>query len=82
MLRASVAKFVQFGKMMAGIDVEQRQGDVRRPKGLFRQAQQANGVFAAGEQERRPFEFGGDFAQDVNRFGFQILKMVEMIGIH
>ena len=46
LLRASVAKFVQFGKMMTGIDVEQRHGDVRRAKGLFRQAQQANGVFA------------------------------------
>jgi hypothetical protein len=79
LLRATIAKFVQLGKMMAGIDVEQRHGEVRRPKSLFRQAQQANGVFAAREKERRPLEFGSDFAHDVNRLGLQILEVIEMV---
>ena len=42
-------------------------------KGFFRQAQQADRIFAAGEENRGPLELGGDFAQDVNRFRLQIL---------
>src|SRR6266511_709640 len=68
--------------MMSGVHVEQRHRDVRRAKGLFRQTEEAERVFAAREQERRTLELGGDFAHDMNRFRLQILQMVEVVGTH
>ena len=49
----AVAELVQLREMMAGVDVEQRHRDVGGAEGLFRQAQQADGVLAAGEEQRR-----------------------------
>ena len=81
-LRAPVAEFVQFREMMAGVHVEQRHRDVGRAERLFRQAQQADGILAAGEEQGRPLEFRRDFTHDVNRFGFQILQVIQMITVH
>ena len=67
---------------MARLDVEKRHRDVGRAEGLFRQAQQADGILAAGKEQRRALEFPGDFTHDVNRLGFQILQMIQMIRTH
>ena len=80
--RAPVAEFVQLGKVMPGVDVEQRHREVRRPKCFFGEPQQADRIFAAGEQQSGPLEFGRDFAHDVDGFGFEILEMIEMIASH
>jgi len=42
----------------------------------FREPQQADGVLAAGEQNGRALELGGDFTHDVNRLGFQVLQVI------
>jgi hypothetical protein len=65
---------------VAGVDVEQWHRDVGRAERLFREAQQADGVLAAGKQQGRPLELGGDFAHDVDRLGFEVLQMVEMVA--
>ena len=67
---------------MSGINVEQRHGDVGRAERLFGQAQQADGILAAGEEQGGVLEFRRDFTHDVNRFRFQILQMVEMVTVH
>ena len=59
---------------MAGVDVEKRHRNVRRAERFFREPQQADGILAAGKEQRRPLKFGGDFAHDVNGFGFEILR--------
>ena len=46
---------------------------------FFREPQQADRIFAAGKKQRGPLEFRGHFAHDVNRFGFEILKMIQVI---
>ena len=79
---AAVAELVQLGEVVPGVDVEQRHRDVGRAKGLLRQAQQADGVLAAGEQQRGPLEFRGDLAHHVDGLGFEILEVVEVIAVH
>ncbi len=78
-LCAAVAELIQFGKMMAGVHVQKRHRDVGRAERLFGEAQQADGILAAGEQQGRALELRGDFTHDVNRLGFEILQMVEMV---
>ena len=62
--------------MMAGFHVEKRHRNVRRAKRFFREAQQADGIFAAGKKQGGALEFGGDFTHDVNRLRFEKLQMV------
>jgi hypothetical protein len=81
-LRAPVSEFVQLGKMMSSVDIEERHRDIGRPEGLLRQAQQADGILAAGEHQAGPLKLGRHFAHDVNGFGFQILQMIQMIRTH
>ena len=81
-LGAPVAEFDEFGKFMAGFDVQKRHRDVGRAKRLFREAQQADGILAAGKKQGGALKFPGDFAHDVNRLGFEILQMVEMVTAH
>src|SRR6185437_4738208 len=79
LLGAAIAKINQLGKLVAGLHVEQRHGNVSRAKSLFRQAQQTNGILAAREKNRGPLEFTGDLTHHVNRFGFEIFEMIEMV---
>ena len=62
--------------------LSKRHRDVGGAEGLLRQAQQADGILAAGEQQGGPLELGGDFAHHVDGLGFQILEMVEMVAVH
>ena len=82
LLRAAVAEFVELGKMMTGIDVEQRHRQVRRTKRFLREAQETDGVLAPGEEERGPLKFARDLPHNVDSLGFEMLKMVEMVGRH
>ncbi len=81
-LRAPVAEFNQLRKFVAGFDVKKRHRNVRRAERLLREAQQADGILAAGEEQGGALEFSGDLTHDVNRLGFQILQMVEMVRTH
>ena len=82
LFRAAVAELDEFGKFVAGFDVQKRHRNVRRTERLFREAQQADGILAAGKEQGGTFKLGGDFAHDVNRLGFEILQMVQMIAAH
>ena len=73
---AAVAKLDEFGKFVAGLDVQERHRNVRRTERLFRETQQADGILAAGKKQDGTFKLGRDFTHDVNRLGFQILQMV------
>ena len=79
---APVAKLVEFREMMAGVDVEQRHWEIRRPKGFFGEAQEADRILAAGKHEGRTLELGRHFAHDMNGLRFEVLKMIQMVGAH
>ena len=68
----------QLGKLMAGLDVEKRHRDIRRTKRFLREAQQADGVLATRKEQRRTLEFPRHLPHDVDGFGFEMLKVVEM----
>ena len=67
--------------MMPGIDVQKRHGNVGGAKRLFRQSHQTNRILATGEHQAGPVKFRGDFTDDVNRFRFEVLQMVEMVTV-
>jgi len=81
-LRATVPEFIQFGEVMAGVHVQERHRDVRRAEGLLGEAQEADGILAAREQDGGAFEFSRHFAHDVNAFRLEVLQVVEVIRVH
>ena len=81
-LGAAVAEFDQLGKFVAGLDIQERHGDVGWTERLFGEAQQTDGVFAAGKEQGRTFKLGGHFTHDVDGFRFQVLQMIQMIAFH
>jgi len=76
LLRPAVAKIVQLRKMVSRIHIEKRHWDLRGPKRLLRQPQQADRILATGEKQRRALKLRRHLTHDVDRFGFEILKMV------
>ncbi len=77
---APVAKVDDFGKIVAGVDVQQREGERPRPERLVRQAQQDERILAAGEQQGGVAALAGDFAQDVDRLGLEPAEVVRVGG--
>ena len=61
---AAVAELEDLGEVVAGVDVHDREGELGRPEGLLREAQQHDGVLAAGEEQHGPLELGGHLAHD------------------
>ena len=74
----SIAEADHFGELVAGVDVEEREGDVAGIEGLLRQAQHHRGVLADGVEHHRVPELGRDFAQDVDALGLEQLQVAEV----
>ncbi len=70
-----VAKGKDLREVVAGIDVHHGERDLGRPESFFGNSQEDDGVFAAREEERWPFEFGRHLAHDENRFGFERIEI-------
>ncbi|BBZ32849.1 hypothetical protein MCNF_14540 [Mycolicibacterium confluentis] len=65
-------------EVVAGVDVQHRKRQGRRPKGLLGQAKQDNRVLAGREQQHGLGELGGNLADDVHGFGFQQPQLVDV----
>ena len=63
---ALVAIHERLGKVVAGVDVDERERKPRRPKRLLGEPQQDDRVLAAGEQQARALTLGRELAQDVD----------------
>jgi len=74
---ALVAEGDDFPVVVAGVDVHQRERELARAEGLFGDAQHADRVLAAGEEQYRVGTLAGDFAHDVDGFGFEPVQMGE-----
>ncbi len=72
----AVAEADDLGEVVPGVDVHDRERDVARPERLARQVQEHDRVLAAAEQQHGPLELGGDLADDVYGFGFELLEVV------
>ena len=66
-------------EVVAGVDVHDRERQPTGPKRLQRQMQHHDRVLAAGEQQDRTLELGGDLASDVDRLGLQRAQMAELV---
>ena len=62
---------------MARVDVHEREGEATGAERLLGEPQEDDRVLAAGEEEHRPFELGGDLAHDVDRLGLERVEMGE-----
>ncbi len=56
---------------MSRVDVQDREGNLARPKRLGGQVQHHHGVLAAGEEQRRLLELGDYLTDDVDGFGLE-----------
>ncbi len=75
LLHQPVAVRQRLREVVAGVDVQQREGDLARPEGALGQVGHHDGVLAAGEEHNRALELRGRLAQDVDRLGFQLLEV-------
>jgi len=64
--RPPVAELDHFREVMPGVDVQQRERKAPGPERLLGQAQQADRILAAGEEQHRVLALAGDLAQDVD----------------
>ena len=70
-----VAEVDGLGEVVPGVDVHDGERDLRRPERLLGQPQHDDRVLAAGEQQHRPLELGGDLAEDVDGLGFEQVEL-------
>src|SRR4051794_17369194 len=67
---------------MPGVHVEEGHRDVRRTECLLGEAQQADGIFASRKKQCGPLKLRCHLTHYVNGLGFEMLKMVEVVGTH
>jgi hypothetical protein len=72
---ARVAERDHFGKVVLGVDVQQRERELVRTECLLRQAQHDDRVLAAGEEERGVARLCDHLAHDVDRLGFEPVQV-------
>jgi len=70
-----VAEGDHLAEFPAGIHVQQRDRRARGIKRLQQQVQQHRAVLAHRIQQHRVLELGGDFAKDVQAFGFEPIEV-------
>ncbi len=78
---ALVAEGDDFLVVVAGVDVHQREGELARAEGLLGDAQHADRVLAAGEEQHRVGALAGHFAHDVDGFGFEPVEVGEGLAL-
>ncbi len=74
---ALVAEGDDFLVVVAGVDVQQREGELAGAEGLFGEAQHADRVLAAGEEQHRVGALAGHLAHDVDGLGFEPVEVAE-----
>ena len=72
---AAVAKLDHLGKVVAGVHVQDREGERQRPERLLGRAQQHHRVLATTEQEHRPLELRGHLADHEHRLGLELAQV-------
>ena len=79
-LDGAVAKLQNLLEVLAGVDVQHREGELLGREGLRGEVQKHGGVFASREEEDGPFAFCHDFAQDEEGVGLENVEMVGGVG--
>src|SRR6478735_7588998 len=69
------------GEVVAGVDVQHREGDRRRPERLRRQVQHDDGVLATTEEQRGTLELTGHLADDEDRLRLEHVELAQSPGV-
>src|SRR6478672_592586 len=72
-----VAVVDHLGEVVAGVDVQHREGDRRRPERLRRQVQHDDGVLATAEEQRGTLELAGHLADDEDRLRLEHVELAQ-----
>ena len=75
----AVTEVEDLGEVVPGVHVHDRKRDARGREGPLRQGEHDDRVLAAGEQQHRPLELGGDLAHHVNRLGLKNVELREQV---
>jgi len=81
-LHQPISKLDRLRKVVARIDVQERNWKLARRKRLDGQTHHHNRVFPPREQESRPLKLCGDFTHDENRLGFEVREMAAFVDGH
>src|SRR5262249_32156357 len=73
--RDLIAKRVHVAELPRRIDVEERERQRAREEGFLRQVQHDGAVLADRIKEDRPLGLRGDFPEDLDALGFELLEM-------
>src|SRR5690606_12838663 len=82
LLYKPIAKFNRLRKVVSRIDVNQREWNLSRVKGLLSEPYKCDGVFATGKKNRRTLKLSCRLAYDVDRFVFEIFRKNFQILTH
>ena len=74
-----VAGLHDLGEVQAGVDLQDREGDLRRVERLLREAEHDDRVLAAGEHQDRLLELGGDLTEDVDRLRLELVELTQLV---
>src|SRR3954467_520360 len=72
---AAVSVLDDLREVVPGVDVHDRERELRRAEGFLREPQQHDRVLAAREEQHGPLALGGDLAHDVDRLGLELVEM-------
>ena len=75
-----VAEVEHLREVVAGVDVHDRERDPAGPERLLGEAQHADRVLAAGEEQHRLLELGDDLAEDEDRLSLESGELAELVG--
>jgi hypothetical protein len=79
--RAAIPEGDHLGVVVAGVHVQEREGEAGRPERLLGEPEQADRVLAPGEQEHRVRALSGDLAEDVDRLRFEPVEVGERLSV-
>ena len=71
----AVPELQHLREVVPGVHVHDRKRDPGRPERPLGQREHNEGVLAAREQQHRPLELGSHLAHDVDRLGFEHIKL-------
>ena len=79
--RVAVTEVDHLPELIAGVDVEQRERNLAGIEGLLGEAQHDAGVLANGIEHDGPRKLSDGFAENVQAFGLEGLKVVEPLAM-
>jgi hypothetical protein len=76
----AIAEFEHLAELVAGVNVQQGEGNWAGVKGFLREAEHHGGVFTDGVEHYRVLKLRGDLAEDVNALSLEELDVIKAVA--